>query len=189
MAISRARKEELLEEYRQQLSESTGFVMAEYNALSVPQMQELRHRASEEDGEVFVLKNTLFALALEEADLDAPEEMLTGPNVVVFGHQDIPPLAKLFREFARSVEEERFVVKGGLMEERIFGPDEAAAVADLPTREELMSQVLRTINAPATQMAGVVAGGIRQVVNVIKAYADKLEEAGGGPAETAEAAA
>lgn len=189
MAITRARKEELLDAYRQQLAESTGFVMAEYNALSVPQMQDLRHRAREEDSEVFVVKNTLFALALEEAELDAPEEMLTGPNVVAFSHKDIPALAKLFREFARSVEEDRFVVKGGLMEGRIFGAQEAAAVADLPTREELLSQVLRTINAPATQMAGVVAGGIRQVINVIKAYADKLEEAGGGSAETAEAAA
>jgi ribosomal protein L10 len=58
------------------------------------------------------------------------------------------------------------------------------AIADLPTREELMAQVLRTINAPATQIAGVVASGIRQVMNVVQAYVDKLE-GGDTPAEAA----
>lgn len=189
MAISRARKEELLEEYRRQMAESSGFVMAEYTAMSVPQMQELRHRAREQSGEVFVVKNTLFRIALEKRDVEVPEEFFTGPMVVAFAHEDVPPLAKLFREVAQGMEEARFVVKGGMLEGRLFGAQEAAAVADLPTREELLSQVLRTINAPATQMAGVVAGGIRQVLNVLKAYTDKLEEAGGGSAEAVEAAA
>lgn len=190
MAISRARKEELLEEYRQQLSNSDGFIMAEYKALSVPQMQTLRQRAREQGSEVFVVKNTLFGIALEESGYEAPEALLTGPTVVAFAHEGVPSVARLLREFAQSVEEERFVVKGGMMEGRMFGRKQVAAVAELPTREELLSQVLRTINAPATQMAGVVASGIRQVVNVIKAYADKLEEAGGGgAAEAAEAAA
>jgi large subunit ribosomal protein L10 len=92
----------------------------------------------------------------------------------------------MMRTFAQSIEENRFVLKGGLLEGRLFGAKEAAAVADLPTRDELLAMVLRTINAPATQTAGVVASGVRQVVNVIKAYADKLEEeAGGVPAEAA----
>ncbi len=179
MAISRARKEALLDEYRQQLAESTGFMMAEYSALGVQQMQELRRRAYERNSQVFVVKNTLFEIVLNEAGVELPEEYLTGPRLVGFSQEDIPTLAKLFREFAQGLEGDRFVIKGGMMEGRIFGPEEAAAVADLPTREELLSQVLRTINAPATQMAGVVAGGIRQVLNVIQAYADKLEEAGG----------
>ncbi|MGC9347526.1 MAG: 50S ribosomal protein L10 [Anaerolineae bacterium] len=187
MAISRARKEELLDEYRRQMDESTGFMMAEYTALSVPQMQELRRQAHERSGEVFVVKNTLFGIVLKEAELEFDEEeVLTGPIVVAFCHEDVPPIARLFRDFAGDVEEGHFVVKGGMLEERIFGPEEAATVADLPTREELLAQVLRTINAPATQMAGVVASGIRQVMNVVKAYADKLEEeAGGAPAEAA----
>jgi large subunit ribosomal protein L10 len=186
LAISRARKEELLNEYRQQMDESNGFIMATYSGLSVPELQELRREVREQEGEVFVVKNTLFELMLQEKDVEIPEGMITGPIIVTFAHQDVPPVAKLMRNFAQSIEENRFVLKGGMLEERLFGAEEAAAVADLPTREELLAQVLRTINAPATQTAGVVASGIRQVVNVIKAYADKLEEeAGGVPAEAA----
>jgi large subunit ribosomal protein L10 len=188
LAITRARKEELLEAYRQQVAESSGFLMAEYTALSVPQMQAIRRRTREQGGEVFVVKNTLFELVLQEADVKVSEELMTGPTIVAFAHEDVPALAKLFREVAQSMEEDRFVIKGGMLEGRFFGAKEAAAVAELPTREELLAQVLRTINAPASQTVGVVAGGIRQVLNVVKAYADKLGEAAGG-AETAEAAA
>lgn len=188
MAISRARKEELLEEYRQQMAESSGFLMAEYTALSVPQMQDIRRRTREQEGEVYVVKNTLFEIVLKEAGAKVPASLMTGPMLVAFAHKDVPSIAKLFREIAQGYEENRFVVQGGMLEGRIFGAKEATAVADLPTREELLAQVLRTINAPATQTVGVVAGGVRQVLNVIKAYADKLGEAAGG-VETAEAAA
>lgn len=183
MAISRARKEELLVEYRQQMTESSGLVMANYSMLTVPQMQELRQRAREQDGEVFVVKNTLFRLMLDEEGYDVPGELIEGPIAVVFAHQDVPPLAKVFRDYAREVEEGQFEILGGILEERVISADEATAIADLPTREELLATVLRTINAPARQTAGVVAGGIRQVINVINAYVDKLEEGEGAPAE------
>jgi large subunit ribosomal protein L10 len=189
LAITRARKEELVAEYHRQIDESTGFVMAEYNALSVPQMQDLRRQTRQAEGEVFVIKNRLFKLVLEERGLAVPEDLMTGPMIVGFSHKDVPSLTKLFRNAARGFEADRLMVRGGLLEGRIFGQDEVVAVSNLPTREELLSMVLRTINAPATQTAGVVASGIRQVLNVVKAYADKLEEAGGASAETAGAAA
>jgi large subunit ribosomal protein L10 len=61
-------------------------------------------------------------------------------------------------------------------------------IADLPSREVLLAQVLGTINAPASQVAGVVASGIRQVLNVLQAYVDKLQESGGGLEQAAEPA-
>jgi large subunit ribosomal protein L10 len=189
LAISRARKEELLEIYRQQMAQSSGFMMAEYTALNVAQMQELRHKTRAQDADMYVVTNTLFELLLEGMGVTAPEELLTGPTIVAFCHKDVPPMAKMFREVAGTFEENRFVVKGGMIEGRLFGAADAATVASLPTREELLSQVLRTINAPATQVVGVVAGGIRQVLNVVKAYADKLESAAGASGGTAEAAA
>lgn len=178
MAISRARKEGLTAEYRQQLSTSNGVVMADYKALSVQKMQSLRRLVLEQNAQVFVVKNTLLASVLQEQGVEVPESLLTGPTVVAFCHGDVPPLAKLFREFTREVEEGRFVVKGGIMEGRAFSAADVVTVADLPSREVLLSQVLRSINAPATQVAGVVAGGIRQVLNVLQAYVDKLEEGG-----------
>jgi large subunit ribosomal protein L10 len=179
LAISRERKEALIAEYRQQYANSAGVVFADYSALSVAQMENLRQRARELNGQVFVVKNTLFNLVLNEAHLTPPAALLKKTTLVAFCHQDVPSLAKLFRDYMKEVEEGRFVVKGGLLEGNFLTAAQTLAIADLPSREELLAQVLRTINAPATQTVGVVAGGIRQVMNVIKAYADKLEEAGG----------
>ncbi len=93
-------------------------------------------------------------------------------------------MAKVFREFAGSVEEGKFTLTGAFVDGRFYSAEQARALADLPSRDQLFAQVLGTINAPATQMVGVVAGGIRQVLNVLQAYVDKLEE-GGAPAEAA----
>jgi large subunit ribosomal protein L10 len=185
LAISRVRKEELVAVYRQQLADSNGIIMADYTALNVSQMQSLRHLVREQKGQVFVVKNTLFKMVMEEAGVKVPKKLLVGPTIVAFCHEDVPSQAKVFRDFAKDFEEGIFTVKGGYMEGHILSAAEAQAAADLPTREEALAMVLRTINAPAAQTVSVVAGGIRQVMNVIKAYADKLEEAAGSPAQAA----
>ena len=182
MAISRARKDEIVTVYRQQLADSSGVIMADYNALNVPQMQSLRRMVRENNGQVFVVKNTLFKMVMEETGVSIPEDLFIGPTLVAFCHEDVPSQAKIFREFARESEAGQFTVKGGYMEGNFLSASETLAAADLPTRDEALAMVLRTINAPATQTVGVVASGIRQVLNVIKAYADKLEETAGAPA-------
>ncbi|MBN1488114.1 MAG: 50S ribosomal protein L10 [Anaerolineae bacterium] len=176
MAISRARKEELVAEYTEQLEQSQGCVMAQHSALSVKQMEDLRHRVREKDALVFVVKNTLLTHVLNEKGLQPPAGLLTGPLMVAFCHQDVPPVAAVFRDFSKDVESGEFIVKAALLEGRFLSAAEALAIADLPSREVLLSHVLRTINAPASQVVGTVASGIRQVVNVLQAYVDKLED-------------
>lgn len=184
MAISRARKEELVATYQEQLQRSNGMVFANYSGLSVPQMEELRGKALDEDGEIFVVKNTLINIVLKDADIAPPEGLFSGPVVTAFCHEEVPPLAKLFRDFTKDVEEGAFEIKGGFLEGEYLSPEETLSIADLPGRDELMAQVLRSINAPATQIAGTVASGIRQIMNVVQAYVDKMEE-GGASAEAA----
>jgi large subunit ribosomal protein L10 len=185
LAISRARKEDLVAEYQDQLSRSNGIVIAQYTALSVHQMEALRRLVREQEGQDYVVKNTLFDLVLSQQGYEVPAGLLDGTTLVTFCHQDVPPLAKVLRDYIKEVEEGKLVLKGGLLEGRFLSGTEVTAIADLPSREVLLGQVLGTINAPATRMAGVVASGVRQVLNVIQAYVDKLEEAGGASAEAA----
>jgi len=183
LAISRERKEELVAIYKQQMAESSGVILANYAGLKMPQMQNLRRRAQEHDGHVFVIKNTLFEVVLREQGMEAPQALFTQPMMAAFCHQDVAPMAKLFLDFSKEVTEEHFRIRAGVMEGHFLTQTQTQALADLPSREVLLSQVLRTINAPATQVVGVVAGGIRQVLNVLQAYVDKLEGAGGPAAE------
>jgi large subunit ribosomal protein L10 len=73
-------------------------------------------------------------------------------------------------------------VKGGLLEDNFLSAEQVKAIAELPSRDVLLAQVLGTINAPATQLTSAVANGVRQVLNVLQAYVDKLEESGEAPA-------
>jgi large subunit ribosomal protein L10 len=185
LAISRERKEELVAIYKQQMANSNGIILANYAALTMPQMQSLRRRAQERNGQVFVIKNTLLDVVLKEQKMEAPQGFFAKPIMAAFCHQDVAPMAKLFLDFTKEVTEDNFRIKGGIMEGRFLNQAQAQSLADLPTREVMLSQVLRTINAPATQVVGVVASGIRQVLNVLQAYVDKLEGKGGVAAEAA----
>jgi len=185
LAISRERKEELVALYKQQMAESNGVILANYSALTMPQMQNLRRRAQEYNGRVFVIKNTLLDVVLKEQGMEAPQGFFAKPIMAAFCHQEVAPVAKLFIDFTKEVTVDNFRIRGGVMEGRILNQAQAQSLADLPTREVMLSQVLRTINAPATQVVGVVAGGIRQVLNVLQAYVDKLEGKGGAAAPAA----
>ncbi len=184
MAISRKRKEVLITEYAEQLDKSRGVVLAHYLGLSVGQLEDLRNQVRDNDGLVYVIKNTLFQRVVDDKNLEIPTDLLTGPTLVAFCHEDVPPLAKILKEFAGDIDEGEFTIRGAVVEDRYYDAAQAETLAELPTRDELFAQVLGTIHAPATQLAGVVAGGVRQVLNVMQAYVDKLEE-GGASAEAA----
>ncbi len=188
MAISRERKEELVAQYVQELRESQGVILTEYRGLTMKQLERVRNTLRPLGGSAHVVKNRLLARAVQETGTPLPGEWLDGPVAVQFCHGDVPTVVKALVEVAREMEPLR--IKGGILGTAVLSADEVRALATLPSREVLLAQVLGTVHAPASRMAGVVASGIRQVLNVIQAYVDKLEQAGSGPApEVAPAAA
>jgi large subunit ribosomal protein L10 len=178
LAITKERKEALVQQYREQVQQSGGIILADYRGLRVTQMEQLRRSLREVEGSVSVVKNRLLKLALADMNLAVPDEMLEGPTVVAFCQEEVPPVAKAMTDFAK---DNPLAIKGGLLEAAVLSGDQVKTLAKLPSREVLLAYVLGTVNAPATQVAGVVASGIRQVLNVLQAYVDKLEE-GGTPA-------
>ena len=171
MAITREKKEELVQEYIERLNSSEAVIITDYRGLTVPEMQELRAEIRKVEGSFSVVKNSLARLALQEAGLPVVDKMLIGPVGIGFCNQNMTGVAKAVTNFAKV--NDRLEIKGGLIGDQVL--DEAAIknLASLPTIEVLRAQLLGVINAPATQLAGIVAGSIRQVVNVVNAYAEK----------------
>ncbi len=158
-------------------------MLAHYRSLTVAQMQAMRRRAREQGGQIFVIKNTLLRNILEEHGVEMLADVMTGPTLAVFCYKGIQPLSKLLNDFTKEFEEGQFKVRGAVLEGRMYNAEQAVRLADMPSREQLLAQVLGTINAPASQMVGVVASGVRQILNVLQAYVDKL--GGGASAEAA----
>jgi large subunit ribosomal protein L10 len=186
LAISKEKKAELVAGYVEQLKESQGIILADYRGLSVNDMSEIRSQIRPVGAKFQVVKNRLLALALKEVDLSLPEEWLVGPTVVSFCHDEVPPVAKVLVDTAKDLEVLK--IKGGVLDRSVIEAAEVKAIAGLPSRNVLLAQVLGGINAPAGQVVGVVASGIRQVLNVLQAYVEQLEEAGGGMEPAAEPA-
>lgn len=174
MAISREKKEQLVANYVEQLNNSEAIIVTDYRGLSVPDVQVLRAKIREAEGSYLVVKNTLAKRAMEEAGWPNIDDLLTGPAAISFCTKNIPGVAKAITDFAK--DHETLQVKGGLMGQKLI--DEAAVkqLASLPSLDVLRAQILGLINAPATQLAGVVAGSVRQLVNVVNAYAEKEAE-------------
>jgi len=182
LAISRKRKEELVALYGELLEKSDAIFLAEYRGMSVKTMENLRIEVDKVDGVFHVTKNTLLRHILEEANIDLPEDFLTGQLAAGFAMAEGPALAKTLVDFASK--QEHMTIKGGFLGTRFLTADDIEALAKLPSLDQLRAQILGLINAPAQNIAGVVAGGVRQVVNVLDAYA-KSENGGSEAAEAA----
>jgi large subunit ribosomal protein L10 len=184
LAISKERKEELLQAYADLIQKSEGMILVEYRGLNMKGMDPLRNRVREAAGELHVVKNTLARRALAAAGRDAPLEMLQQSTAIGFAFSDVPGVAKALTTYAR---ESDFVkVKGGLLGDKVLTIKDIEALAELPPLPVVRAQLLGLMAAPATRITGAIAGGVRQVVNVVKAYSDK--EAGGTEAAAEPAA-
>lgn len=175
MAISREKKEELVKEYTESLSSSEALIVTDFRGLPVSELQALRARIREAEGSFTVVKNTLARRALEEAGLPIVEEMLTGPVAFGYCNQNITGVAKAIADFSK--DNDQLTIKGGFIGTEILSEAAVKELASLPSIEVLRAQLLGLLNAPASRLAGVMAGSVRQLVNVLNAYSEEAPEA------------
>jgi large subunit ribosomal protein L10 len=185
LAISRERKEELVSQYVELLGQSRGVFLAEYKGITVHQLEKLRADVRDADGAFHVAKNTLLRNALEATGHPIPEDLLLGQTAAGFALGEVPSLAKTLVDFADQVDQ--FSLKGGIMGDQFLTVDQIQALAKLPSLDQLRAQILGLINAPAQNVASAVANGVRQLVNVLNAYATQEEGTEGAAADAAEA--
>lgn len=171
MAISKQRKEELVDSYAQWLEKSQALIVTEYSGLTMKQVDELRSKIREAGGEFHIIKNTLGKVALNAAGMPEAEKLLTGSTAVMFAFQDPPMIAKVVADYARTSE---FVkIKGGYLGKNLMSPEQVKALAELPSLPVMRAQLLGVLNAPASKLVRTLAEPARQVAAVLKAYADK----------------
>jgi len=174
LAISRARKEELVALYIDLIENSKAVFLTEYSGLNVKDMENLRTEVDKANGAYHVTKNTLLQHALEKTEVSIPDDFLLGQLATGFALEEAPSLAKALVDFADK--NDNLKIKGGFLGARYLSVEEIEALAKLPSLDQLRAQILGLLNAPAQNIAGVVASGVRQVVNVLDAYSKTEEE-------------
>ncbi len=175
MAITREKKGELVSEYTDKLRRSQAVIVSEYRGLTTKQLQDLRRELRSNGSEIVVAKNTLISRALAEVGMPAPDTLFTGPTAFTFCYTDVAGPAKALNKVAR--DSKILVVKGGLMGQSVFDEAGVTQLADLPSREQLLGQVVGVLQAPISGFVNVLAGTLRGLVNVLNAHMDQLEKA------------
>ena len=177
--MPKARKEQKAEQVElltEKLRKAKVALLTDYRGLTVTQLQDLRGRLRNGDVEYRVVKNTLARRAAEAAGVPALQAELEGPVAIAFGYDDLSLPSKLINEFVRTTRL-KLDVKGGLVEGRVFSPDQVKQLADLPSRETLLAQLLGTLQSPVAQLVGIMQTPVQQLLGVLDAYKSKLEAA------------
>jgi len=175
LAISKARRSELKDSYVELLTQSNAVILTEFSQLQVKKMEALRDEIIKIDGRFHVTKNTLLGLALEETGKPVPSDMLKGPTAAGFALGEVPTIAKAFVDYAKA--EASFSIKGGILDQRILSAADVEALATLPSLDVLRAQLIGMISSPSRGIVSALANGVRQVINVVDAYA-KSEDSG-----------
>jgi large subunit ribosomal protein L10 len=133
---------------------TTTAVVTEYRGLTVAEISSLRKELRVAGAEYKVLKNSLVRRAVEGTKIESLSEFLTGPTAIAWVKGDISAVAKILRNFAK--ESPSLVVKGGVLDGKILSFKDLTSLADLPSRDVLLSQLAGLIAAPMRQMAGLM---------------------------------
>lgn len=168
--MDRAQKEQLVDELGQIFASSGVVVVAHYAGMTVAQMQDLRAKMREVGGSVRVAKNTLAKIALEGKPSAKMGDLLSGMTVLAYS-EDPVAAAKVSDAYAKT--NDKFVILGGAMGETVLDQAGVKAVAAMPSREELIAQIVSCIGAPASNIAGAIGAPASNIAGILSTIEDK----------------
>ncbi|EUJ30342.1 Vegetative protein 300 [Listeria grayi] len=156
-------KQNAVNEIKTKIEESVSTVIVDYRGLNVAEVTELRKQLREAGIDFKVYKNSLTRRAVAANSLEGLDEVLTGPNAIAFSNEDVVAPAKILNDFSK--DHEALEIKAGIIEGKVSSLEEIKALADLPSREGLLSMLCNVLQAP-----------VRGLAIATKAVADQKEE-------------
>lgn len=159
---------EMLEKVTASLDASAGLFVIDYRGLTVKETQELRRKLREAGADMKVYKNNIVRIALEQKELPAIDDCLVGPVACVFYENDPAAAAKAIKEEAKKLKKIEF--KGGISDGTVLSGEDVIAIADLPSKEQLLGQIAGLISGFSRDIAvcvnGVSSGLARSIQQV-----------------------
>jgi large subunit ribosomal protein L10 len=168
--MDKAGKAESIDALKGVFEDSGAVIVTHYTGLSVADMTKLRGALRKDGATLKVVKNTLAAKALKGTSREGAVDLFTGPVAIAFAPDPVSA-AKATEAFAK--ENQKLVIIGGLMGEKILAKKDVEALAKLPSLDQLRGKLIGLIQAPATKIAGVVQAPAGQLARVFSAYANK----------------
>ena len=172
-------KKALVAALAERMQNASAGVLVDYKGITVADDTKLRADLRAAGVEYGVVKNTMLRFAANQIGFDALDEHLNGTTALAISPSDPVAAAKVLSEFAKK-SNGSFTIKAGFVDGKVINADEVKALADLPSREVLVAQVLGGLNAPISGFVNVLNGNLRGLVVALNAIA---EQKGGEAAE------
>ena len=168
-------KLDMLAKVSESLEASKGLFVIDYRGLTVKEAQELRHSLRENGAVIKVYKNNIVKIALEKAGLPAIDDVLVGTTACVFYENDPVDAAKVVKEASKKFNKLEF--RGGITDGVVVNAEQAIAIADLPSREELIAKFVGCISNPLSGIVRVCNGSAQGLVTALDALVDQKNAA------------
>jgi large subunit ribosomal protein L10 len=169
--MDRAEKQVSIQELKGVFADAGAVVVTHYMGLTVAEMTDLRLRLRKEGAALKVVKNTLVQKALDGAIGEAGDSLFKGPVAIAYGPDPVSA-AKIVTQYAK--ENDKLSVVGGVLgQTTVLDKAAVASLATLPSLDQIRSQLIGLVNAPATRIAGVLQAPAAQLARVMNAYATK----------------
>ncbi len=165
--MDRTEKEQIVKELSKRLAETKAAFLADYRGINVEQATNLRRELTQAGVEYRVVKNKLLKLAAKGTPAEDLQSYCAGPTAIALSGDDPVAPAKILSKFAKDVE--AFELKAGVLSGKLMSVAEIVALAELPSREELLAKALSSMNAPLTNFVGTMAAIPRSLVQVLNA--------------------
>ena len=174
MPLNRQEKEQFIAQYQERLEKSQVVIVLRNSGLTVSEITDFRRKLRDVGGIFQITKNTLLKIALRDSQFPVAEELFSGTVGVCFLTGSVAPSAKVVIDFLK--DQKKLELLGALMPGEVFDASEAAKLVDLPTREQLLAQLVGTIQGPMTNVVGVVQAPLRELITVLHARSQQAQE-------------
>jgi len=175
LALTKERKGEVLTQYDEWLNKSHAIILVEYSGITMKEFDAIRAKVRESGGEFHVVKNTLAKKAFEAQGMHVPAGLLEKSTAATFAFSDVAATAKALADATKGFEPVK--VKGAFVDKQTLNADQAKSLVNLPTLPVARAQLLGVLQAPASQLARLLAEPGRRVAAVIKANAEQAAPA------------
>jgi len=175
LAVTKAKKAETLDAYRDLLGRSTALIVTQYGGMNMKELDKVRRALREAGAEFHITKNTVALIALKERGYSVPAAWMTGSTAVAFCSKDVAAVAKSLSELSKDVT--KLSIVGGVVDGSAVDGEGVKAIASLPPLDTLRAQLLGMISAPASGIAGVLNSAVGSVMFALQAKIDKEQPA------------
>lgn len=163
-----------MRDLKEKIAKAKSLIFIGFNALGVKDNEDLRIKIKAEKGEYYVAKKTLMNLALKENKIELNTRDFEGKIAAVFSYEDEVAPAKIIGSFKKDKEKtEKIMFLGGFLGTQALSGQEAQALSELPSKQELYAKMVGSLNAPVSGFVNVLAANLRNFLGVLKAIEEK----------------